>query len=61
MVILGSQNKITDFFDDFRPGPVPLNIVIFTTGGYPRLRAKHMQKISFKSAISNSILSSDIH
>ena len=24
MVILRSQNKITDFFDDFRPGHVPL-------------------------------------
>ena len=25
MVILRSQNKITDFFDDFRPGLVPLS------------------------------------
>ena len=25
MVILRSQNKITDFFYDFRPGLVPLN------------------------------------
>ena len=24
MVKLGSQNEITDFFDDFRPGHVPL-------------------------------------
>ena len=26
MVILISQNKLTDFFDDFRPGHVPVKV-----------------------------------